>query len=265
MYNLLMEKSIKMKHYFKYKYKDKIEFYLDNNEFVSIVGNSNDFFVDTLLNYNKELTVRSGSNTFKNDNKGQIYKEVAIVLNKNLNIFSAETVMDEIAFPLEGLAYTKDDMIESIVSYSRLFKLDHLLERDPYSLGSSDKAKLKILSYLIIKPKVLVLDNILSELDYNDKLLIIKILNEYKNNGGIIINVTNDIEESLFSDRIIILYDNSLACDGKTLSVLNEEKLLKRLGIGLPFIVELNKYFMDYGLINKYYLKNEKLVGALWK
>ena len=66
-------------------------------------------------------------------------------------------------------------------------------------------------------------------------------------------------------DRIIIIEDNFLVCDGKTLSVLNEEKLLKRLGIGLPFIIELNKYFMDYGISNKYYLSNDKLVGALWK
>ena len=43
------------------------------------------------------------------------------------------------------------------------------------------------------------------------------------------------------------------------------EKLLKRLGISLPFIIDLNKYFMDYGLIKKYYLTNEKLVNALWK
>ena len=56
-----------------------------------------------------------------------------------------------------------------------------------------------------------------------------------------------------------------LACDGKTLSVLNEEKLLKTLGLGMPFIVELNKYLMDYGMIDKYNLTNEKLVGALWK
>ena len=97
------------------------------------------------------------------------------------------------------------------------------------------------------------------------KMLVFDILDEYKNNGGIIINVTNDIEETLNSDRIIILHDNALVCDGKTLSVLNEEKILKRLGVGIPFIVELNKYFMDYGMINKYYLSNERLVNALWK
>ena len=38
-----------------------------------------------------------------------------------------------------------------------------------------------------------------------------------------------------------------------------------RLNIGLPFMVELSKYFMDYGMISKYYLTNEKLIGAIWK
>ena len=73
------------------------------------------------------------------------------------------------------------------------------------------------------------------------------------------------MEETLYGDKIIIINDKMTVCEGKTLSVLNEEKLLKRLGLGLPFIVELNKYFMDYGMIDKYYLTNEKLVGALWK
>jgi energy-coupling factor transport system ATP-binding protein len=124
---------------------------------------------------------------------------------------------------------------------------------------------MKILSSLIIKPNVLVIDNVLCELDYIDKLLIFDILDEYVKNQGVVINLTRDMEETLEANRIIVIHNKTLACDGKTLSVLNEEKLLKRLGLGMPFIVELNKYLMDYGMINKYYLTNEKLVGALWK
>ena len=56
------------------------------------------------------------------------------------------------------------------------FKLEPLLERDCNSLGSSDKVKMKILSAMIIKPQVLVFDNILCELDYKDKELIFDIL-----------------------------------------------------------------------------------------
>lgn len=254
-----------MKDYFKYRYLTNIEFNLSEKTHLSIIGNSSTFFINTFLEYNKECNIFIGDNELLSDNLKTIYRSLGIVLYKNLNTFVAETLMDEVAFGLEGLAYTKDDMQEEILTNARMFKLDRLLSKDPYSLGSSDKAKAKILCALITKPKVLLLDNVISELDYNDKVLVIKILNEYKKNGGIIINVTSDIEDTLYSDRIIIIQDKKLVCDGKTLSVLNEEKLLKRLGLGLPFMIELNKYFMDYGMINKYYLSNDKLVGALWK
>jgi energy-coupling factor transport system ATP-binding protein len=194
-----------------------------------------------------------------------IRRRVGFVLYKHLNIFVGETVKDEIVFGLESLAMSKDDITQILASECRLFKLDELLERDPNSLGSSDKVKMKILSALIVKPNVLVIDNIMCELDYEDKLLVFDILKEYSKNGMIIINFTNDIEEALFGDKVIVIYDKKVICEGKTMSVLNEEKILKRLNVGLPFIVELSKYFMDYGMIDKYYLTNEKLIGALWK
>ena len=225
-----------MKDYFKYRYSKDIEFNLNEKTHLIILGNSSDFFIDTLLNNNDKSNVFIGDVELNNESIQTVRKRMCVVLNKHLNVFVGETVKDEIAFGLESLAMSKNEIV-----------------------------KMKILSYLIINPKILVLDNILSELDYNDKLLVLNILKEYQNDGGIIINVSNDVEESLYADKIIILYNNKLVCEGKTLSVLNEEKLLKRLGIGLPFIIELNKYFMDYGMIDKYQLSNEKLVGALWK
>ena len=251
--------------YFKYRYGKDIEFNLKDKTHLSIIGNSNDFVIDTLLHGNEKCNIFVGDKELNEENMNTIRKRMVIVLNKHLNIFVGETVMDEIAFGLESLAMSKTEIFELIESESKRFKLTHLLERDPNSLGSSDKVKMKILCALIIKPKIIVLDNIMSELDYRDKYLVFNILEEFKRDKGIVINITNDIEETLNSERIIIIHDNKLVCDGKTLSVLNEEKLLKRLGVGIPFIVELNKYFMDYGMINRYYLTNERLVGALWK
>ena len=254
-----------MKDYFKYRFGTDIEFNLDSKDFVSVVGNANDLFIYTLLNGHTKCNIFIGDKELKDENMPTIKRRMSIVLYKHLNIFVGETVMDEIAFGLEGLAYTKDDIRNTVASEARRFKLDHLLERDCNSLGSSDKVKMKILSAMIIKPQILVLDNVLCELDYKDKLLIFDILKEFKKLGGIVINVTNDMEETLYSEKIIVIYDKKLICFGKTLSVLNEEKLLKKIGIGLPFIIDLNRYFMDYGMIDKYYLDNDKLVGALWK
>lgn len=251
--------------YFNYKFGDKIKISAKENDFISIIGDNNDLIIHTLLYGHEHSSYSVGDKSFCKENLNIIRRRMSIVLYKHLNIFVGETVRDEIVFGLESLALKKDDITSLLVTESRLYKLDDLLDRDPNSLGSSDKVKMKILSSLIIKPNVLVIDNILCELDYNDKLLIFDILKEYVKNGGIVLNFTNDIEETLFGDKIIIIYDKMVACEGKTLSVLNEEKILKRLELGLPFIVELNKYLMDYGVIKKYHLSNEELVGAIWK
>ena len=253
------------KSYFMYRFNEDIEFNIDNKEFVTILGNNNDLIIKTLLYVVKKGNIFVGDAELNSKNIDTVRRRMSIVLNRHINLFVGETVKDEIAFGLESLALRKDDITNLIISESRYFKIDHLLEKDPNSLGISDKVKMKILSALIIKPRVLVLDNIICELDYEDKLRMYYILDEYVNNGGIVINFTNDVEESLNGKRIIVINDKKLLCDGKTLSVLNEEKLLKRLGIGLPFIVELNKYLIDYRLINNYHLSDRSLVGALWK
>jgi hypothetical protein len=69
----------------------------------------------------------------------------------------------------------------------------------------------------------------------------------------------------MFGDKLIVIYNDKLLYYDEVLNVLSNEKIMKRIGLGLPFIVELNKYLMDYGLIDNYYLSNKKLVGALWE
>ena len=176
-----------------------------------------------------------------------------------------ETVSDEIAFGLESLGISRNDIHEIITREARIFNLTDKLEKDPNSLGSNDKALVKILSAMIINPKIIVLENILSELDYEDYEKIKKIFNEYIKKGGTIINITNNVEEALIGSRTIVVCDMKVVCDDKTAKVMTEEKLLKRLGIGLPFIIELNKYLIDYALIDKYYMDYGKMVKEIWK
>ena len=225
--------------YFKYRFGEDIDFNIKEGEFVSIIGDNNDLIIHTLLNGHNKANIFVGDKELNKTDIDIIRRRIGFVLYRHLNVFVGETVRDEIAFGLESLAMSKDDITSLIES--------------------------KSLSSLIVSPNILVIDNIMSELDYKDKELVFDILKEYVDDGGIVINFTNDIEETMFGEKIIIIYDKKLVCEGKTLSVLNEEKILKRLGLGLPFMIELNRYLMDYGLIDKYHLSNRKLVGAIWK
>lgn len=216
---------------------------LKEKSFITIIGHSNDFLICKLL---KE-------------------KSVTYVLDKYLSIFNGETVEDEIAFGLESKALKKELIGNIIKDYAKKFEIEHLLDKDPFSLGSSDKAKVKLCNALICRSKIIVISEVLSELDKKDLEISINLLKEYIAKGGVVINVTSNIEESLYGDRLIIYKDKEIVIDGETLSVLNEEKLMKRLGLGLPFYIELSKYLIDYKLIDKYYLDSESLVDAVWK
>ncbi len=127
-----------------------------------------------------------------------------------------------------------------------------------------DKIKIKII-ISTLNSNIIVINNLLNLLDFEDYRIILKALKSFTLKGNIVINLTNISEEILFSDKVIIIYNNKLIEYDDVLEIMNKEKLMKNIGIGLPFIVLLNRYLMDYGLIDRYYLSNKKLVGALWE
>ena len=53
--------------------------------------------------------------------------------------------------------------------------------------------------------------------------------------------------------------------EGNTQAVLEEERIIKKLGFNLPFIVELSSGLKYYNIVDKIYYDLESLVNYLWK
>ncbi len=251
--------------YLIYKENENIKFSLYESDFVTFLCSTKNNVIDNLILKKNNADILLNNVNIKDMTKPSIRREISYILNQDLNIFTSETVEDEIAFGLESLSIPRSEMKEIIHLKAREYKLEDYLKKSPYSLGISDKVKLKILSILVCKPKILVLENVISELDYNDALKVVDLLHEYTEDGNIVINYSSDIEESVYGNRIIVLNDGQIAIDGKTSSVLKEEKILKKLGFGLPLELELNRYLIDYGIIKKECSDIEKLVTSIWK
>ncbi len=119
-----------MNDYFKYRFGEDIEFNIKDGEFVSIIGNNNDLLVHTLLFGNKKANIFLGDIELNKINMGKARRRMNYVLYKDLDIFVAETVMDEIAFGLESLAMSKNDIKEKIESMAKRFKMTDLLNKE---------------------------------------------------------------------------------------------------------------------------------------
>ena len=152
------------------------------------------------------------------------------------------------------------DYFDISLELYELFNVEYL--RTKKDLTKFDELKLNILGSLNSDKKVYVFFNVLTYLDKEFKEKLIRYL---KLANKRIINYTTDIEETLLLEYIIVIHDNLVIMEGTKEQVLNEEKILKKLGFNLPFIIELSRGLKLYGLIDKIYFNNEELVSALWK
>ena len=131
-------------------------------------------------------------------------------------------------------------------------------------ISTSDKIKVNIASLLIHKPKIILLDNVLCKLNYNDKKLVIKILKDFqKENKLTIILITNDIQDTLLSDRIIVLDNGKILLDDTPKNIYQDDTV-EKMGFELPFIVKLSHNLILYDLLDKVYLTDKGVLDKLW-
>ncbi len=109
--------------------------------------------------------------------------------------------------------------------------------------------------------KRLIFKNSLYGLKKEEKKEIINLLAKQNIN---FVNVTCDVEESLLSDYIIVYDEDKKVLEGNMESVLRNEKVLKKLGFGVPFVVDLSIQLNYYDVLKKVYFDLDELVGVLW-
>lgn len=78
------------------------------------------------------------------------------------------------------------------------------------------------------------------------------------------INITSNVEESVYSDYMIVYDKDDIVIEGLTKKVLKEEKMLKRLGYGLPFSVDLSLQLKFYDVLDDVCYSIDELLVKLW-
>ena len=132
-------------------------------------------------------------------------------------------------------------------------------------LDDSRKQIVALASALVHNPDILILDEALEEIDSIKRKEILILLQQLNKEGLTILNITHDVNEAMYGSEIIIIDKGKVLIQGKNEDVYKEEKIFKKLGFELPFMVELSNRLMFYDLIKKPIYDMEKMVNTLWK
>ena len=177
--------------------------------------------------------------------------------------FSFETVDSEILYQFDKTSYTVSERKMKYKNLLKVFEFQNKVKEDITNLSHFDKIKLVLLTKVIHTPKVLLLDNILDDLKEQEAVKIMEILK--KIGGMTVIISSNTLEISYLFDDIIILDKAKILLSGNPLEVLKEDSLLNKLGLNLPFMVDLSIKIKYYGLVDYIELDIKRMVNKLWK
>lgn len=133
-------------------------------------------------------------------------REIGMVF-QNYALYPHMTVLKNIMFPLKMEKVPKKIAMEKARDMASLVHIDHLLDRKPGQLSGGQQQRVAIARALVKKPKLLLLDEPLSNLDAQLRLEMREEIKCIQQATGITtIFVTHDQEEALsISDKILLM------------------------------------------------------------
>ena len=138
-------------------------------------------------------------------------RDVAMVF-QSYALYPHMTVYQNMAFPLKNLKFKKQEIKKQVIKIAQMLRIESLLERKPTELSGGQRQRVAIGRALVRTPKVLLMDEPLSNLDAQlraEMRVELKLL--IKDLGITTIYVTHDqIEAMTLGDRIAILKEGVL-------------------------------------------------------
>ncbi len=189
------------------------------------------------------LKPTSGKILFGDDDVTELpaeHRGIGLVF-QNYALYPHLTVRQNILFPLQNLKgkdkLSKEAMEKKVMDAAKLVQIEELMDRKPGELSGGQQQRVAIARALVKMPKVLLLDEPLSNLDARLRLQTREEIRRIQKETGITtIFVTHDQEEAMsISDQIVLMKDGVLQQLGRPQEVYdNPANLFVAKFLGTP-------------------------------
>lgn len=183
-----------------------LSFNVKETELVSIVGPSGCGKTTILSIVAGLLSPSSGTVVLDNERVNGISRDIGYMFQKD-NLFNWLTVENNVFFGLKLQKRLTDENKKLVYSLVEKYGLSDFLHHYPTQLSGGMRQRVSLIRTLALSPKLLLLDEPFSALDYQTRLNIQDIVfNIMKAERKTALMVTHDIGEAIaMSDKIIIL------------------------------------------------------------
>ena len=188
---------------------DNFTYEIPDGKLIGLLGPSGCGKSTTLFMLSGLQSPTSGKIYFGEDDVTNLTPEkrgVGLVF-QNYALYPHMTVKQNIMFPLQNQRVPKAEIMERTIEAAKLVQLEDFLERKPNELSGGQQQRVAIARALVKRPKVLLLDEPLSNLDARLRLQTREEIRRIQRETNVTtIFVTHDQEEAMsISDMIVVM------------------------------------------------------------
>lgn len=217
-------------------------------EFLAIVGHNGSGKTTLVKHFNGILKPSLGTVTVcgKDTAKHTIFeigRDVGFVFqNPDHQIFS-ETIYDEVVFSPKLRGVPEAELPDRVKEALRAVELDGCEKDDPFTMSKGIRQRIAVASVLSAHPRVIILDEPTTGLDYSEQRKMMALVKRLNENGHTVIIITHTMwVVAEYAHRVAVMNGGKIIMYGSTRDVFANEAELRTHSLLTPHIVALSNY-----------------------
>ncbi|MEW9082193.1 ABC transporter ATP-binding protein [Caldanaerobacter subterraneus] len=241
---------------------DGINLEIREGEFIALLGHNGSGKTTLAKHFNCLLKPTRGSvivygKDTKNSNVYEIGNYVGYAFQNPDHQIFADTVYDEIAFGPRMRGCTEEEVKERVAEALKAVDMEGFEKEDPFALSKGERQRIAVASILAARPKVIILDEPTTGLDYKEQKRMMELVKRLNESGHTIIMITHTMWiVAEYAHKVAVMRDGKIEMYGKVRDVFKEEERLLELSLKPPSIVSLSNR------LGKTFLSVEEMVSC---
>lgn len=218
-----------------------VSFRIEHGESVGIVG-ANGAGKSSLLMllvgilFPTRGEIRVGETPVTKKTLSQIRQRIGLAFQDPDDQLFMNTVFEDVAFGPRNYGLEEEEVERRVLQALETVGAVHLKDRAPYKLSGGEKRSAAIAAVLSMEPDILVMDEPTAALDPRSRRRLINLLKSFSHTK---IVTTHDMDMVWeVCQRVIILSQGRVVCDGPVSHVLTDARLLEECGLELPLLLQ---------------------------
>ena len=228
---------------------DSIDLKVEAGEFLAIVGQNGSGKTTLAKSIVGLLVPATGRITIDGKDRSRMRpaetaREVAYVFqNPDHQIFAA-TVDEEVAFGPRNFGLPEDEIRRRCDEALEAVGLQNERQSDPFLLSKGERQRLAVASVLVLRPRMLILDEPTTGLDHREQLRMMALVRDLNRSGIAIVIITHTpwlVAE--YARRVVLMRKGAKIFDGGVREFFMQDELLRSSSFRAPEITELSRRF----------------------